>query len=134
MVGRFNHFQRGSIYWTAGTAAHEVYGSIRAKWAQLGWERGLLGYPTTGELPTPDMVGRFNHFQHGSIYWTASTGAHELHGSIRAKWAQLGWERSLLGYPTSDEFAVPKGRRSNFRHGSITYIAATRQTVVLKSQ
>jgi len=33
----------------------------------------------------------------------------------------MGWELSSLGYPTSDEYAVPGGRRSNFQHGSITY-------------
>jgi uncharacterized protein with LGFP repeats len=33
----------------------------------------------------------------------------------------MGWELSSLGYPISDEFAIPGGRRSNFAHGFITY-------------
>lgn len=28
---------------------------------------------------------------------------HEVHGAIRDKWASLGYERGLLGYPISDE-------------------------------
>jgi len=127
-VGRFNHFASGgSIYWTPSTWAHEVHGAIMSKWSSLGWERSFLGYPVTDELATPDGVGRFNHFagSNGSIYWTPSTWAHEVHGAIMSKWASLGWERSYLGYPTSDEYTIPGGRRSDFQHGYITWNAAT---------
>jgi hypothetical protein len=44
-----------------------------------------------------------------------------IHGAIRAKWASLGWERSCLGYPVSDEFGIPNGRQSNLQGGWITY-------------
>jgi uncharacterized protein with LGFP repeats len=124
-VGRYNHFQGGSIYWTPGTSAHEVHGAIRDKWASMGWERSLLGYPVTDESGTPDGVGRYNHFQGGSIYWTPGTSAHEVHGAIRDKWASMGWERSYLGYPTSDEMGIPGGRISVFQRGNITWTPAS---------
>ena len=126
-VGRFNHFQSGSIYWTAGTGAFSVHGDIRAKWASLGWERCALGYPVTDETGCPDGVGRFNHFQSGSIYWTAGTGAFSVHGDIRAKWASLGWERCALGYPVTDETGCPDGvgRFNHFQSGSIYWTPAT---------
>lgn len=73
-VGYFVAYRSGSIYWTPKTDAHEVHGSIRGKWGSLGWERGFLGYPVTDETGTPDGVGRFNHFQGGSIYWSPQTG------------------------------------------------------------
>jgi len=130
-VGRYNHFTGGSVYWTAGTGAHEVHGAIRGKWAALGWET-YLGYPTTNESRTPDGVGRYNHFSAGSVYWTPATGAHEVHGAIRDRWAALGWELSSLGYPTSDEYAVPNGRRSDFQGGSITWTPAGGATVVAR--
>jgi uncharacterized protein with LGFP repeats len=76
----------------------------------------------TDELGTPDGVGRFNHFANaGSVYWTPSTGAWSIHGAIRAKWASMGWERSCLSYPVSDEFAISGGRQNNLRQGFITY-------------
>ncbi len=118
--GRFNHFAGGSIYWTPATGAHEVHGSIRAKWASLGWECSFLGFPLTDESTTPDGVGRYNHFQGGSVYWTPATGAHEVHGSIRSLYASLGWERSRLGYPTTDELVWgATGRVSYFQGGRI---------------
>lgn len=137
-VGHYRHYQGGSIYWSPATGAHEVHGDIRGKWSSLGWERSFLGYPLTDETTTPDGVGRYNHFQGGSIYWTPGTGAHEVHGAIRALWASMGWERSFLGYPTSDELTTEDatGRYSEFQHGSIYWSAATgalacRQTVRL---
>lgn len=120
-AGRYNHFQGGSVYWTPWTGGQEVHGSIRDRWAGLGWEQGFLGFPVTGELATPDGVGRFNHFEGGSIYWTPWTDSHVVHGAIEAQWAALGWERGPLGYPTSDEYAVPGGRRSTFEHGALTW-------------
>ncbi|WP_448625471.1 PQQ-dependent sugar dehydrogenase [Geodermatophilus sp. URMC 64] len=123
--GRYNTFQNGGIYWLPGLGARSVHGAIYQEWGALRWESGILGFPTTSETRTPDGLGRFNHFEGGSVYWTARTGAHEVHGAIRTRWSQLGWERSYLGYPTSDEFAIPGGRRANFERGYITWTAAT---------
>lgn len=126
-AGRFNHFQGGSIYWHPTTGAHEVHGAIRGKWANLGWEQGFLGYPRTDERITPDGYGRYNHFQGGSIYWTSRTGAHAVDGAILRKWASLGWERSILGYPTSDEARIAggRGRVNEFQRGKIYWFPET---------
>lgn len=129
-VGRYTVFEHGSIYWTPDTGAFEVHGVIRDKWKELGWEAGVLGYPITDESPTPDGAGRFNHFQGGSIYWSPETGAREVHGAIRDRWAESGWEAGPLGYPITDEYAVPEGRRSEFQHGYITWNQSTGETAL----
>jgi hypothetical protein len=125
-AGRYRHYRSGSIYWSPGTGAHEVHGLIRDKWSTLGWERSFLGYPVTDETATPDGVGRYNHFEHGSIYWSPETGAHEIHGLIREKWANLGWERGYLGYPVTDELETSdRARRFNtFQYGTIFWSPA----------
>ncbi|RBY74833.1 hypothetical protein DQ239_18775 [Blastococcus sp. TF02-09] len=130
VYGRYNAFQNGSIYWTPSTGAHAVWGSILKRWAALGWEGGVLGFPTTDELPTPDGVGRFNHFQRGSVYWTPATGAREIYGSIRDRWAAMGWETGALGYPTTGEFPIPGGRAQDFQYGSIRWFPGSGTTVV----
>ncbi len=97
------------------TNTHEVHGAILEKYVALGAEASFCGYPTTDESGTPDGIGRFNHFQAGSIYWTASTGAHEVHGLIRDYWSAHGWERNpALGYPVSDEL-IPDRRIGHVR-------------------
>lgn len=89
-IGRYNHFRAlqlpgtpdASIYWTPATKAHEVYGAIRTKWAELGWERSALRYPVDAEHDVIGEPGRTQRFQCGVITWTAAAGAaeHEIFG------------------------------------------------------
>ena len=106
------------VYNAKQDAAFQIIGDIYAKWKELGgsW------IPDTDETTTPDGIGRYNHFSDGtaSIYWTPDTGAHAIYGDIRKRWSELGWERSGLGYPTSDEDDIDEGGRANsFQHGWI---------------
>lgn len=122
--GRYNRFQGGSIHWfPSSKEAFETHGAIHSKWGSLNWESGFLGFPVTDETSTPDGVGRYNHFQHGSIYWKPSLGAHEVHGLIRGHWSKHGWEKNPeLGYPISDELpTLPggKNRYSDFENGVV---------------
>jgi hypothetical protein len=96
---------------------------IQAKWLSLGGAQGFLGKAVTAELTAPDGFGRFEYFQGGSIYWTASTGADVVKGAILGKWGSLGWEKSLLGYPLTDELPMPNGigRYNHFQNGTILW-------------
>lgn len=78
---------------------------ITQKYWALGGASGWLGTNTTTILTCPDGIGKFQHYVNGSIYYHPSIGAHEVHGLIRARWQSMGWERSLLGYPKTDESA-----------------------------
>jgi hypothetical protein len=82
-VGRYNHFNGGtaSIYWTPQTGAHTIYGDIRRRWSEMGWESSHLGYPVSDEVAFADS-GRANDFQHGGIYWWPDTGAIDLRDVI----------------------------------------------------
>ncbi|MEV0698467.1 hypothetical protein AB0I53_11185 [Saccharopolyspora sp. NPDC050389] len=128
-VGRYNQFNGdgvlpAGIVWSPETGAHSVQGVIAQRYVELSGPGGVLGYPTTDELGTPDGRGRFNHFTGtggASIYWTPQTGAHEVYGGIRARWAQLGWERSYLGYPVTGEYPNSLGRASEFEHGFVEW-------------
>jgi uncharacterized protein with LGFP repeats len=101
--------------------------AIDDKYASLGGAGGFLGQPSSPETDTPDHHGRYKHFQYGSIYWTPQTGAHEVHGLIREKWSSLGWERSFLGYPITDETSTPDGggRYNHFQGGSVYWTPQT---------
>ena len=114
----------------AACARDAVVGKIAEKYDGIGGCTSVIGPPITEERATPDGVGRYSVFERGSIYWTPQLGAHEVHGRIRDAWAASGWETGPLGYPTSDEYAVPGGRRSDFERGSITWTAATNTTTI----
>jgi uncharacterized protein with LGFP repeats len=64
-------------------------------------------------------------FQGGRIYSSPRTGAREVHGAILRRYLQEGGPVSALGLPTSNEYGVRDGRRSDFQHGSITYNTRT---------
>lgn len=85
-------------------------------------QKYFIGAPLSDEFKTPNKAGAGQHFEGGSIYWSPNTGAHEVHGAIKDKWAALGWENSFLGFPTSDETATPDGiGRYNFFEGGAIY-------------
>ncbi len=128
--GWYNHFQGGTVIYSAASGARDVRGSIRNRWAALGSERGPLGYPVTSDARTGDGVGWYNHFQGGTIIYSAASGTHDVRGAIRNRWASLGSERGALGYPISDEYDVPGGKRNDFQRGSITWDAHTGTTTV----
>ncbi|WP_448614218.1 PQQ-dependent sugar dehydrogenase [Modestobacter sp. URMC 112] len=125
---RYREHTGGRLYWTPDSGVHEVHGLVLAGYLAAGGS-ALLGAPVIDEAATPDGVGRHSDFERGVVYWTPDTGAHEVHGLVLARWQELGREASYLGYPTSDEYDVPGGRRSDFQRGSITWDAATDSVV-----
>lgn len=100
---------------------------IAEKYAALGGESSFLGKATTTEKTAPDGIGKYQHFEGGSIYWSPDTGAHEVHGLIRARWAELGWEKGWLGYPMTDEIDTyaGEGRVTKFQGGQLIWRKAT---------
>ena len=76
-----------------------------------------LPHHGTDELTTPDGIGRFNHFQGGSVYWTPGTGAHAVHEDVREAWSAQRWELGTLGYPLSDTSNVGSAGMSNLFQG-----------------
>jgi uncharacterized protein with LGFP repeats len=125
-------YERGAVYWSERTGAHEVHGEIAARWRALGGESSFLGLPTTdglrlGDAPDEhDAADGYAHFEGGSIYRTARHGTAVVHGMIRDIWALLGWERSALGVPVADvEYDPATGVFSGcFEHGRITWSPA----------
>lgn len=116
-------FEKCDIYCSPSTGTHEVHGDIRAKYDAKSGPNSDLFLPITDETTTPDTRGRFNHFSgNGSIYWHPDTGPMEVRGGIRGSWSRQGWERSIYGYPTSDEMKInsnPNQWYSDFQNGVI---------------
>ncbi|GMV82494.1 MAG: hypothetical protein AMXMBFR7_36780 [Planctomycetota bacterium] len=109
---------------------------ITAKWEALGGKGGFLGDALQEESACPDGVGRYRPFQHGHIYWHPETGAHEVHGAIRDKYGERGWEKSNLGYPVSDEKPGLEGigRFSEFQRGFIVWDQEKNTCEVVENQ
>jgi uncharacterized protein with LGFP repeats len=119
--GCYQNFKGGKIHWSRATGAYATWGAISTAWAASGYERGDLGYPTSGERCGIAGGGCVQSFQGGAIYYTAKTGAHAVSGPVKTLWsgkkAQAGW----LGYPTSDQRCglTAGGCTQNFQGGTV---------------
>jgi hypothetical protein len=107
------------IDYVDGRAATPVRGAVCEKWRDMHASRGGLGAPLQAEADS--ARGRVQHFESGSIFVGERTGVHEVHGAIHSLYAELGYDASCLGLPTSDEQAAPAGRVSHFEGGDIVF-------------
>jgi uncharacterized protein with LGFP repeats len=62
---RYAMFDKGAVYWSPVIGAEPMTGAIYAAWASLGYERGALGLPTSGEIQEPQWI--VQNFQHGTL-------------------------------------------------------------------
>ncbi|KDQ02964.1 LGFP repeat-containing protein [Rhodococcus qingshengii] len=127
--GRVQDFEHGRIYWSAATGVWETYGLIAQKYLDLGGPTSPLGWPTSGELGTPNGIGRFNRFTEGNIYFNPQAGTHCVYGAIFTEYGRHGYEGGRFGFPITDEYSTPEGRRNDFQGGWIAWISATGQVV-----
>ncbi|MCF2530901.1 FG-GAP-like repeat-containing protein [Yinghuangia soli] len=129
--GYINTFGTGSGAATAAithldsVGTHYLSGEMYRRYAELGGPDNV-GYPSLDQSRTAPQPGLYVHLRWpgnssdtASLYWsqTLGTSAKLIMGTIRSKWASLGWENGWLGFPVSDEYSVANGRRSDFQGG-----------------
>lgn len=69
---RYVNFANGAMYWSPESGAEPVTGAIYEAWAGLGFERGALGLPTSGEIQEPLWI--VQNFQHGTLNFDREKG------------------------------------------------------------
>jgi uncharacterized protein with LGFP repeats len=69
---RYATFDKGAVYWSPESGAEPLTGAIYEAWASLGYERGALGLPTSGEIQEPQWI--VQNFQHGTLNFDRENG------------------------------------------------------------
>ena len=111
-VGTLGNNAKTGIYWqdykngvVVGNDKYGYYesrGKIRARWQSLGFEGGVLGFPT-GNIQTNAKTGIYwQNYTGGVIVGNDRYGYYESRGKIRSRWQSLGFEGGALGFPTSN--------------------------------
>lgn len=95
-------------------------GAIYTRWQAAGGPGGLLGNPTSPET-TGEGAARYATFERGAVYWSPDSGAEPVTGAIYEAWGTLGFERGVLGLPTSSEISEPQWIVQNFQHGTLNF-------------
>lgn len=67
-IGRVNTFEKGAIYFSDQTGAHEVHGLILDAYRKMGGPAGDLGFPITDERGAQNGI-RYSAFQNGVLVW-----------------------------------------------------------------
>ncbi|WP_138444006.1 LGFP repeat-containing protein [Sinomonas susongensis] len=119
--GSYQNYENGAIISSPTAGTHESVGPMRTRWSQLGFETGILGYPTTNVVTGMVNGGSYQNYEGGAIISSPTAGTHESYGSIRQEWQQLGFETGTLGYPTSNVVTGIKngGSYQNYENGAI---------------
>lgn len=119
--GHYQNYEGGAIIWSPSTGAHSSMGAIRQRWQQLGFETGILGYPTSETVTGLRNGGSYQNYEGGAILSSPTAGTHESYGAMRTVWQQLGFESGVLGYPTSNVVSglVNGGSFQNYEGGAI---------------
>jgi uncharacterized protein with LGFP repeats len=129
--GAFVRFQGGDVYWSPTTGTRIVRGDILDAYRAAGGATGYLGFPTTSDAATPEGRGYVVRFQGGDIYWSATTGARVVLGSIRDTWLATGGSGGYLGFPTTSDTPVPgKGAYVRFQGGDVYWSPTTGTRIV----
>jgi len=71
-ASRYVTFANGAMYWSPESGAEPVTGAIYEAWGKLGFERGALGLPTSGEIQEPQWI--VQNFQHGTLNFDREKG------------------------------------------------------------
>jgi hypothetical protein len=119
--GASQSFQHGQIHWSARTGAHYDRGAIQSYWRAHGWQMGWLGFPSGDELKVHGGVSQT--FQHGTVFWSARSGAHAVHDGILNEFGHTRYEQGYLGFPIGDERKIHGGASQAFQHGQIHWSA-----------
>ena len=93
---------------------------VAKKWLDTGGETGILGTPISG-LVQVSGGGEAAQFQNGSIFTSLAGQAVAVIGKIFEQFMALGGEDGELGLPTTDEYPVPGGLRTDFENGSLIF-------------
>jgi uncharacterized protein with LGFP repeats len=95
-------------------------GAILARWDSIGGMNSALGAPTSPEA-SGEAATRYATFEKGAVYWSPQSGAEPVTGAIYKAWGSLGFERGVLGLPTSREIQEPQWIVQNFQHGTLNF-------------
>jgi uncharacterized protein with LGFP repeats len=116
-------FQGGDVVSTAATGTKAVSGAIRTRWVTSSGAAGALAAPSIDMVCGLARGGCAQHFQGGTVHWSAASDAHATYGSIRQVWHAMGAETSALAYPTTEmDCATVAGIcRQDFQGGSLVW-------------
>ncbi|MFE2956567.1 N-acetylmuramoyl-L-alanine amidase [Nocardia tengchongensis] len=102
-------------------------------WNEQGGATGPLGQPKAVPIALADG-GQYGEFTNGFVYANSTGRIVSVVGKILERFLQLGSGAGILGLPTSNEYPVSNGVRTDFQNGALIFDKLTGiVTTVLKN-
>ncbi|MDX6216839.1 MAG: hypothetical protein QOG99_2423 [Frankiales bacterium] len=123
--GRAQRYLHGRISYKAAIGPRFTVGPIGHRYAEIGNEAGVLGFPLQDPVVIADA--RASRFEQGRISWHPALGAFETVGPIATTYQSTGSELGTLKFPTASPRSAPDGtgRFSTFQLGRISWHPST---------
>jgi uncharacterized protein with LGFP repeats len=123
--GLYQQFAGGTIYWSLGAGPKSVAGTLLSGYVSRVAQEGALGWPTGDETNATShgLTGKYQSFQNGTLYWTASLGAFAVYGATRNAYSNAGGVAGSLGWPTAEAVTHPAngGGSTQAFQGGVVY-------------
>jgi stage II sporulation protein D len=112
---------RSSWFSFSGATTSTTQSSVSAitrRWRAIGGNHSIVGRPRGAEYSVSG--GRARKFAHGRIFWSQTTGAHEVYKKVLKAYLRRGGAAGRLGFPLTSPHKVGRAVRATFQHGTIT--------------
>lgn len=124
--GSYQAYDHGAIFYCPAFGAVFISSDLYTKWDSLAAQttadgdnvRRAIGLPTQDAVQLAGSV-QVAGFERGMIVIRHDGAAHVVYGAIGGHYRQLNDVHGFLGLPSTDEEAIPNGRRSRFDLGDI---------------
>ncbi|MGW4530261.1 N-acetylmuramoyl-L-alanine amidase [Nocardia sp. NPDC004340] len=107
--------------------------AVARYWNEQGGAEGPLGQPKAEPVALADG-GQYGQFANGFVYANSAGRIVSVVGKILERFLQMGADTGILGLPTSNEYPVSNGVRTDFQNGALIFDRMTGiVTTVLKT-
>lgn len=127
-------FSKMDFLWLSPSPrAYYVAGTARTVYHELGFYKGVLGFPMENLTASSTISGlSIQPFQHGAIYQVPS-GTFGLYGDIHETYESVDGPGGDLGLPASGIVVSGTTKTATFEHGTITQVGTAAPEVHLNA-
>jgi len=105
LLGRYQRFQGGTIYWKKSSQdeTFAVWGGIGHFYEEIGGAKSPLGFPLSAEKEARAAEQWYQHFEHGDIYLQKDHVAVVVKEAILTVYQQFDGIKGKFGFPKASE-------------------------------
>ena len=110
-------FSKGTLIYSAGNGAFEIYGEIYKRYKEMNSYNGILGFPLTG-INCDDNLNCYQIFEGSTLLGDSNYKTWFSDASIAKKYVTVA---GALGAPVANATCTKGGCSQEFKHGVLSW-------------